>query len=400
MSGGVFTLGGTTGALGLASLIKGTLSAEVPSVRFWGHYEKNNLNIKVPSPSIKLLGDVTTGVLRIEVPAVRSVTTDSWLHVIPPSTQLRLFDLDTGTGILDATVPAVEWYREGALGISLPEIKFDANDLHCDPMRGILNIIFPSPLTLDTRDNILRLYEIPPFFSQFREEPVGLPLPTSAPAVSMEGEVYSPNEGRLSAETPSILGHFHYSIGLLISIPTVEALLEGAKSISRFEVPAVRLSMAGYTLEELLYEALVMNTRNMALSRYSGLPFQCVFELGGKVYGCGPNGLYELSGDADGDSSIEATIRFPELDIRKEFVKRLSHAFLTMRGKGTMKVSDGSDTYSYSIREVSELDEVRVKFGKGLRARFLTIEINNKEGSNIEIDTLSIFADRETRRRR
>ena len=212
-------------------------------------------------------------------------------------------------------------------------------------------------------------------------------------------------EASLPAPTLAAIANLQLSATLEAEMPAVSASFSVSLEFLAGELSAqvgmLRIWAAAELAGVLAGEALVMNTETSTLTRYTNVPFNAVFALGSKVYACGANGgLYEITGQKDGTSDIEASIKFPTLDLSKVIVKRLSHAFLTMRGEGQVTVYEGTNSYSYDISPTTDLDERRVKFGKGLRKRFLDIEITNKQGSNLEIDTVTLFADRETRRRR
>ena len=189
-------------------------------------------------------------------------------------------------------------------------------------------------------------------------------------------------------------------LSLEVPLPqfNIQSSFDVIHSILNINIPLPYLLLIAYLEEILSDKVLVLNTVNTALSEYTNMPFAGAFRLGSKLYVCSSDGLYELSSNTDDGNNIEASASLPLIDIFSERVKRIAHVYLTLRGEGGKIIIN--DKYTYRFSGASRLDERRVKIGKGIKDRFIKITLANERGSVFAVDTMTIFADRETKRER
>lgn len=144
--------------------------------------------------------------------------------------------------------------------------------------------------------------------------------------------------------------------------------------------------------------AWVMNTETFGMSRYSALPMASVAVVGGRTFGLGDTGLFEMIGDTDLGAPIEAHVDTGRLLLGSSSVKRVPDVYLTGIFEHEMELSVGvygqlKGTYTYTVptRLAEGPRATRVKPGKGLSSVYWKFRLANKEGSHFSVDT--IYAD-------
>lgn len=148
-------------------------------------------------------------------------------------------------------------------------------------------------------------------------------------------------------------------------------------------------------------ETWVINLATRGTTTYTNFGFNSFAQIGGKFYGAGPQGIVALEGDTDNGLPIAASISLGELDFGTALKKTVSHCYVGMAGEGPLYVKlvvEGVE-YLYKAESFSErLRQHRVKFGKGLRENYITVEIHNVDGNDFEVDTVEFHLADLTRR--
>lgn len=142
--------------------------------------------------------------------------------------------------------------------------------------------------------------------------------------------------------------------------------------------------------------ALVMNTRNFAMTEYDNYGYNSLFEVDGKVFGTTSTGIHELTGDTDNGSPISWHFKTGKIDLEKDIKTKVRYAWLSYRPSGDLilTVDDGENQYEYDVESYKQIDNgVRIKLGKGLRNRFIQIELENVNGESVVFDHLRLFSD-------
>ena len=180
--------------------------------------------------------------------------------------------------------------------------------------------------------------------------------------------------------------------------PTLESLstllLSGVIQVT---APMDSINGIGIIESILAVTTLVLNTENFALSEYNNYAYNSMTYFGGKWIGCNDAGLDELEGDKDGSTNIVALVRFPTIDLHKEYVKRLLHAWLSGRTTGELDIkvieneTEPLVTHYTSHNAGGIIDRERIKFSKAHKGRFVTMEIGNKAGCKFDLTTLRVF---------
>jgi hypothetical protein len=122
----------------------------------------------------------------------------------------------------------------------------------------------------------------------------------------------------------------------------------------------------------------------------------------GKPVGAKADGIYELAGDTDNGENISWAFKTGKLDIDDKLAKKVRYAWLSYRPSGdlTLIVDDGENEYEYDVESYKDIDTgVRVKLGKGIRNKYLQLELQNKANETIFLDKLRLFAESTGRKR-
>jgi hypothetical protein len=224
----------------------------------------------------------------------------------------------------------------------------------------------------------------------------------------------------------SILGNVSENGTLSISIPSLVISLSGAMGgVGRLSVnvPSLKLSASGSptTFEGTLsvnlpmlnvlfqslattYLNMVLNIRNNALTIYDNYDFNSFCRFNGKNLGATSTQIYDLdSGDTDKGTCIDWNFRTGYFDLHQKVKKSLRQAWISYKSSGDLIMTaiqpDGVE-YEYSLGgiEITE-DGVRVKFGKGIRSKYIALDIKNVDGSSITLDTMKLLFDKTSKER-
>jgi hypothetical protein len=204
----------------------------------------------------------------------------------------------------------------------------------------------------------------------------------------------------------SVVGNIYAN--LTVPFPTIDAHAILTPSISAdLTAPMCYIhAHMGETLVTITYYGIVVNTRNYAASEYSGWDFNSFACLNGEYLGANGTGIYTLTGEHDGATDIDSNIKFGTLDLYEGTVnmprgkKYPRQLWITHRSDGQLEVEiegDEEENELFSDRtEITSEDmhEERIKISKGLRPRFFTLNLKNKDGSDFDLDNVSLIVDR------
>jgi predicted transglutaminase-like cysteine proteinase len=235
--------------------------------------------------------------------------------------------------------------------------------------------------------------------------------------IGISAAAHTDTNGTLSKAIPSIrlsaTGVLSPVSSLSRPIPAIRltaAAISGmtaslAKSIPTLGLDASAYWMKGATLEEAIpairlnsyiraHEviALALNTNNMALTKYTNFDYNSLCNFNGKLIGAKRGGIYELEGPTDHGTAIPWKLRLGKLDLG---TRKLRHILVTGATSGDMtlvvELPDGTK-YEYIGEPVSsDEDGIKIKVGKGIRSRYLTLELYNESDETITIDRVSVF---------
>lgn len=174
--------------------------------------------------------------------------------------------------------------------------------------------------------------------------------------------------------------------GVVFDVP-MTALGERTVRVLETFALAVPMSTPGADLE-----VHAVNLDGFGSTTYSNYPFNSFARIGDRYYGAKLDGLFVLEGDTDAGAKIRSAICPGKLDFGTPQNKTLVEAWMASKSQGalSMKLFADKEEYLYDFRSytVEEFAEHRVKFGKGVKANYLTPIIYNVDGKDFEIDAL------------
>ena len=188
----------------------------------------------------------------------------------------------------------------------------------------------------------------------------------------------------------------------------VGVLAVGALSFTNFKIDTGTAYLAPYATGSLTldltilggaffdtYACLVLNTKNFALTEYD-LELNSVVCFNGKYLGASATKLYELTGDNDDNSPIDWYFETGKIDLAKENINRLRHVWLSYRPNGDLilVVKEENTEYEYPVTSYDiTADSVRVKIGKGIKSKYVSLRLENSGYERVFIDRLKLFVE-------
>lgn len=156
--------------------------------------------------------------------------------------------------------------------------------------------------------------------------------------------------------------------------------------------------IAGLTIDGEVYTGIIMNTENAAISEYDNFSFSSFARAGvNRFLAAKADGIYELGGDLDETTEINAYFTTKLFDFQSDKFKRMDRAYLGIKNDGSMilKVitrdsTDGTKHENwYELTATSdEMRTQRIKTGKGLKSHYWQFTITNKLGSDFDLDMI------------
>jgi hypothetical protein len=207
-------------------------------------------------------------------------------------------------------------------------------------------------------------------------------------------------------------GVLNVTIPMLRFTGTAEGSNEGVLS---FTIPSYRISFDGYsstegdlhvTIPMLLFHAeqsigsddyltMVMNTKNKALTLFNNYLFNSLCAFNGKHFGATDTGIFDLdAGTKDNGVPIEWNFKTGYLDLEQKRKKKLVQAWTSYKTDGDIKftlVQPDGGQYEYILQGIDTTETgLRVKFGKGIRTKYVALNVSNIDGSSIDLDELKL----------
>jgi len=186
------------------------------------------------------------------------------------------------------------------------------------------------------------------------------------------------------------LGSFQIS-----SIKGVLNLSGYSNSVGDFVNFAVRPRL---TLKELIeiYDCVVINLTNRAVSKYTNYNFNSISKYGDIVLLASDNGIYIVDGNTDNATNISSYIKTVRDDFGSKNLKNIPDAFIGISG-GAMKIQTYQDNTAGTIQTLdstgTNIRNRRVKLSLNNLNRYWSIKLSNSNGSDFKIDSISLPVD-------
>jgi hypothetical protein len=160
-------------------------------------------------------------------------------------------------------------------------------------------------------------------------------------------------------------------------------------------ISTIIITVSDQTESADTWASWVVNYETDAHWRYENFEYNSFATFNGKTYGCKADGVYELSGDTDAGTAIDAKITTPVSDFDNSFKKRMLKAYLGVKSDGDMVLkvlAEGGNVYYYGVDNTrSSVGGARVNIGRGLTSRYWQFELMNSDGADFELDAIEFF---------
>jgi hypothetical protein len=286
----------------------------------------------------------------------------------------------------------------------IPMLTFEAEGW--DTISGTLNITLPmqtfTPTGRIDETGIMGI-TLPTLVMGFSgDENVIGTLSSDVPILRFSGTGAIDEFGTLSFTLPSLTielssdGGYGEVGDLDITLPAMRFSGDGADIITGamdIDIPMINIL---FTATPTAYLNMVMNIFNKAMTLYTNYNYNSLCQFKGVPLGATKTKIYNLNyGDDDDGAIIDWNFQIGFLDLEQKYKKKLRHAWMSYKSNGdlimTVVLPDGTE-YEYELEGIYE-DEtgMRCKFGKGIRSKYIAIDVKNVEGSTLELDSMMLY---------
>lgn len=291
-----------------------------------------------------------------------------WLAFTMPSIQIKFDGIVDTQGVLQVSIPMSQIHMDGYVSaegilnitVPMPDIKFIGQQ----EIQGILNIVIPAPT----------------FKASGIVNETGV-LNVTIPMIRFTADAEVDNEGVLTVNIPFYRIHLDGIVSsegeLNVTIPMIQFHLEQAAEAGD-------------------YLAMVMNTKNKALTLFDNYNFNSLCAFGGKHFGATATGIFDLDSDPNKDNGvmIEWNWKTGYLDLEQIQKKKLVEAWLSYKTDGDIKftvMQPNGEEYEYILQGIDPTETgLRLKFGRGIRTKYVALNVSNIDGSSIDLDELKL----------
>ena len=196
--------------------------------------------------------------------------------------------------------------------------------------------------------------------------------PATLQATALTGTVLSCTITAPPPITSAVLaGAVNLAAELVAAMPGLSALLAGSVSGSNCEIWLVA-------------------TKTLGHRTYSPLPFNSFCQPSGRpLLATGPDGVYLLEGDLDGDLDVLGRIEYGSTDFGQASVKHIPSLRVSCEGAGLFTVATVSDggqirTYDCEIDQPGLWQNKRKRLSRGLRSRYWGVRLEIPRGVAVE----------------
>jgi hypothetical protein len=148
------------------------------------------------------------------------------------------------------------------------------------------------------------------------------------------------------------------------------------------------------------YTAWVMNAESTGMSRWTLPQLNSLFDHGGDVFGVSKTGLWELGGETDNGTEINAWVKTGHLDFGTSRLKNIPRGYLRVQSNGAMQlVTSSSDRgvrtqRAYEISATFSGDDAALRtepLARGLRGVYWQFQIGNVAGTDFNLDDTQVL---------
>ncbi|MCP3966628.1 MAG: hypothetical protein GY718_09805 [Lentisphaerae bacterium] len=196
--------------------------------------------------------------------------------------------------------------------------------------------------------------------------------------------------------TPLLIGTGSIALPVLIvtGAGSEATLVQGGITL-----PIITLSIRAY--RGSVPNCVVLNTRNFAVSEYLNYGFNSMVRFNGANLIADQNGIYAQDSSSIDNSAykIKAAFKSGVIGTTVDKAQRLRNAWLNYETDGDVKLTTVADEtirriYNLpflNIQDIPGIQERRIKFERGITDEYFDFKVENVNGSDMEIDKLTIM---------
>ena len=142
--------------------------------------------------------------------------------------------------------------------------------------------------------------------------------------------------------------------------------------------------------------ALSINLSNLAVTQFCNYNFNSFCRIGDKYFGASNSGIFELTGEDDTGTSIEAFFELLVSDFGISNVKRIRKLYIGYETKSDLIVTvkdndDNERTYTLSYLDYDRQNGSQVNIGRDGLGRYWQVRIDNTSGCYFAIDSIELL---------
>ncbi len=141
---------------------------------------------------------------------------------------------------------------------------------------------------------------------------------------------------------------------------------------------------------------LNMNLSNLAITQFCNYNFNSFCKIGSKYFGASDSGIFELSGNNDNGTSIDAFFELLVSDFGISNVKRIRKIYVGYEAKGNLIVTvkdneDNTRSYTLPYLDYDRQNNSQVNVGRDGLGKYWQIKISNINGCYFAVDSIDIL---------
>lgn len=142
---------------------------------------------------------------------------------------------------------------------------------------------------------------------------------------------------------------------------------------------------------------LNINLSNLATTQYCYYDFNSFCKIGEKYYGASDSGIFELTGEDDAGTNIDAFFELIVSDFGVSNMKRIRTVYIGGESDGALKLTlkddeSNSREYTVNLTSGSKQSSAKVPISRDGTGRYWQIRIDNKNGAYFAIDFIELLA--------
>ena len=142
---------------------------------------------------------------------------------------------------------------------------------------------------------------------------------------------------------------------------------------------------------------LSLNLVNMAVTQFCNYDFNSFCKIGDKCFGANDSGIFELTGNDDAGSNIDAFFELILSDFGISNMKRIRSVYIGGEANGSLTLTlkddeNNSRTYNLDLTSSNKQSSAKVSVGRDGIGRYWQVRIDNVSGVYFAIDFIEVLA--------